>query len=378
LLAVSLTTSPVRVAAVSAAATLPWLVFGLHAGVIADRLPRAPLMIGLQVVRGLAGLVAVAGLLSGHLGIVGLAVVAAVLGTCEVFYDIASHAILPEIVPADRLQWANSRLVAAEVATFEFAGPALGGLLFAVAVALPVGADAATFLGSAALLASMGIRRAPRAPRADREPIGRQLAAGVRWFLQTPLIRTLTLLTTSINLGAGGLYAILALFARERLGLGPAGYGVFIAVSAVGSFAGGLLAERIGTPSGRRATVVWAAPAVGACFGLIALLPQLVVAAAAMIAFGLVISLFNVVAMSLRQSRTPADLLGRVIGVHRFLCWGALPLGALGAGAVGEALGLRWAVAACSAAVVAVWLASIPLLARSGTADYTITASPGA
>jgi MFS family permease len=373
LLAISLTTSPQQVAVVSAAATVPWLIFGLHAGVLVDRIPRVPLMVALQIVRGVAGFAALAGVITGHLGIVGLALVAAVLGVCEVYYDIASHALLPTIVAADRLQRANSRLVAAEVATFEFAGPALGGLLFAIAATLPIGVDAATFLGSAALLAWLGVRTPPRSPAARHEAIGKQLAAGVRWFVRSPLIRTLTLLTTSINLGAGGLYAVLALFARNHLGLGPAGYGILIAVSAVGSFAGGMLAERVTTSAGRRATVMWAAPLIGAFFAVIALVPQLIVVGAAMIAFGLTISIFNVIAMSLRQSRTPADMLGRVLGVHRVVCWGALPVGALGAGAVGSAYGLRWAVAACGLAVLVTWVASLPLLARSDRTAYTIS-----
>src|SRR3954451_9183817 len=182
LLAVSLTTNPGQVAVVSAAATVPLLIFGLHAGVLVDRIPRGPMMIVFEVVRGLAGLVAVAGILTGHLGIVGLAVLAAVLGSCEVYYDIASHALLPDIVPADGLQHANSRLVAAEVVTFEFAGPALGGLLFADAAALPIGVDAGACLGSAALRACIGVRPPPRARADPGEPIGRQLAAGVRWF----------------------------------------------------------------------------------------------------------------------------------------------------------------------------------------------------
>jgi hypothetical protein len=80
--------------------------------------------------------------------------------------------------------------------------------------------------------------------------------------------------------------------------------------------------------------------------------------------------------MSLRQSRTPPEMLGRVIGVHRVVCWGALPLGAFGAGAVGEAWGLRWAVAACGLAVLVTWLASTPLLIRSRPDSYTITAHP--
>lgn len=369
LLAVSLSSSPVHVAAVSAAATMPWLIFGLHAGVVVDRVRRARLMVTLQVLRAAVGATVVAGVLTHRLDIAGLAVVAAILGTCEVYYDIASHAILPELVSADRLQWANSRLVAAEVAVFEFAGPALGGLLFAVSAALPVGVDAATFLASAVLLASIRIRTAPQ-ERAAREPLARELAVGIRWFIRTPLIRTLTVLSASVNLGTGGLFAVLVLFAQRWLGLGPAGYGILIAVGAVGSFAGGLLAERITTASGRRAVVAYTAPLAAGCFAVTALAPRLAVTGVALIVFGLAASLFNVIAMSLRQSRTPGQMLGRVVAVHRVACWGAIPVGALGAGAVGSAFGLRWAIGACALAVLVSWLASVPSLRRIPAADY--------
>jgi MFS family permease len=370
LLAVSLTSSPAQVAAVSAAATAPWLIFGLHAGAVADRVPRLRLMVALQVVRAAAGAIAVAGVLTDRLGIAGLAVVAVVLGTAEVYYDIASHAVLPELVPVDRLQWANSRLVAAEVATFEFAGPALGGVLFAVAAAMPIGIDAATFLGSAILLAGIRTPQPEPADRTAREPLRRDLAAGIRWFVRAPLIRSLTVLSAAINLGTGGMYAVLVVFAERHLGLGPAGYGVLIAVGAVGSFAGGLLAERIGTGTGRRLVVAGTAPLVAGCFALMALAPHVVAAGTSIVLFGLLASIFNVIAMSLRQARTPGEMLGRVVGVHRVLCWGAIPVGALAAGAVGSAFGLRWAIGACAAAIVVGWLASLPMLRHSPVADY--------
>lgn len=375
LLAASLSSSPSQVAAVSAAAGLPWLVFGLPAGVLVDRVPRAPLMAALQAVRGVAAGLAVAGVVSGRISIAALAALAVLLGTCEVFFDIASHALLPSLVPADRLQWANGRLIAAEVATSEFAGPALGGALFAVAAAVPFALDAATFFVSAGLLATLAMAAADgglRPAEGEREPVFGQMLAGLRWFARAPLIRTLTLLATSINLGVGGFYAVLVLFARDQLALGPAGYGLLIAVSAVGSLAAAALAERIHSGQCRRLVCMWTAPVVALCFGIIAAIPELLIAGAAMVAFGFAVSLFNIVAVSLRQALTPADMLGRVLSVHRLLCWGALPVGAVMAGAIASGPGLRWALAACAAAVAVTWLATLGQLLASGSQQYTM------
>jgi Transmembrane secretion effector len=363
LLAASLSSSPGQVAAISAAAGLPWLVFGLPAGVLVDRVARAPLMTLLQTVRGVVGALALAGVLAGRIGILALAMLAVLLGTCEVGFDIAAHALLPELVPAGRLQWANGRLVSAEVAAFEFFGPLLGGVLFAATAALPFAVDAATFLASAVLLGivarAVAPRTAPRPPDTAEEPVARQMTEGLRWFARSPPIRTLTLLTTSINLGAGGFYAVLVLFAREELALGPAGYGALIAVSALGSLVAGIAAEKADSRRARHLVCLWTAPAVAICFGLVAAVPVRLVAAGAMVTFGLVVSLFNVVTVSLRQAIVPRHLLGRVLSVHRVLCWGALPVGALMAGAVASGPGLRWAVAACGAAVVVTWLATL-------------------
>jgi MFS family permease len=378
LLAASLSSSPSQVAAVSAAASLPWLVFGLPAGVLVDRVARAPLMTLLQTVRGVVGALAVAGVLTGRIGIVALVVLAVLLGACEVIFDLASQALLPELVAAGSLQWANGRLVSAEVTAFEFVGPLLGGVLFEVTAALPFAVDAATFFASGLLLAMMLRAATPRAAAQPfdtaREPGAGQMLDGLRWFARSPLLRTLTLLTTSINLGAGGFYAVLVLFARDELALGPAGYGVLIAVSALGSLAAGSVAEKVGSGRARQSVCLWIAPVVALCFGLVAAIPDRLVVGGAMVTFGLVVSLFNIVTVSLRQAITPRDMLGRVLSVHRVVCWGALPVGAVIAGAVASGPGLRWAVAACAAAVVVSWLATLRPLLASTAEEYAMKA----
>jgi hypothetical protein len=117
----------------------------------------------------------------------------------------------------------------------------------------------------------------------------------------------------------------------------------------------------VGRPAAaRRRIILWTAPVMGVCFATVGIVPDRAGAFAMMITFGLVISVFRVLAASPRPAHTPAGTLGRVLGVHRVLCWGALPVGALGSGAIGSAFGLRSAFALAGATVVVSWLVLIP------------------
>lgn len=371
LLAASLSSSPGEVAAVAVAGGLPWLLFGLVAGVAVDRVDRLLLMVVTQIGRAAIGVALVAGTALGGMTIVGLVALVFLLYTFDVVHDIAFNSALPAVVDRSRLQWANGRLITAEVVTFEFAGPALGGVLFAASPALPFAVDGATFAVSAVLLLLVA-RGSTATPQAAERPtsIRADLVEGLRWFWGQRVIRSLTGVAVAVNLAAGGFYAVLVLFVGVDLGLGPAGYGVLLAVGALGSVLGGAVAGRLTTGRRRRTTVLLTAPVTAACFALIAATGSVVLVGAAMIVFGFAVTLANVVMVSLRQLITPDAILGRVMSVHRFFCWGALPVGAAVAGVVGEVWGVRAAIVACGLLVVVVGVAAgLPLL-RVPAQDY--------
>ncbi len=374
LLAASLSSTPTGVAIVSVAVGLPWLLFGLLVGVIVDRVRRLWLMTLAQLVRAAVVGAVVVAVATGWITTAALVLMVFTLGSCEVLYDIASHAALPAIVDRERLQSANARLITAEVVTFEFAGPAVGGALFAVAAALPFAFDGASFLASGLLLLTVarGLTGAGPADEKAREPgsIRKELLEGFRWFQGHVLIRSLTLLAAAVNLGAGGFYAIFVLFAKHELSIGSAGYGLLIAISAVGSASAGVLAGKVKMGWERRLATVLTAPVVGACFVIMAAKPSVVLTAAAMVAFGFVVTLGNVISVSVRQLVTPDEMLGRIISVHRLLCWGALPVGAALAGLVGNTLGVRSSVAVCGVAVVVGGLLTLRPLLRANAAAY--------
>ena len=131
-----------------------------------------------------------------------------------------------------------------------------------------------------------------------------------------------------------------------------------------GSLIGGLAASRLAGARSRWAICVFTGPVTALSLMVIAGSGTYLATAASLIASGLVVSLVNVVAISLRQSLTPPALIGRVTAVHRVLCWGALPLGAGFAGLVGQLLGVRAAIAICGAAVLLLSAATLFSLLR--------------
>jgi MFS family permease len=381
LLAAALSPQPADVAAVAVAVGLPWLVFGLFAGVLVDRLPRLPLMCIMQLARTILTF-AIAGLVATYSMSIPLLMAAVfVLSSCEVVYDVASHAALPQIVERERIQSANSRLMTAEVATFEFIGPVLGAALFSISVVVPFTVDAATFAVSTFCLLLL-VRRGPQTQRAaltngTGASIRQEFLEGIRWFASQRFVRSLTLVGAAVNLGLACFYAMLVLLAQNELGLGPMGYGLLIATGAVGALGAGLISDRLVSDTVRGRICLLSGPVIAVCLLVTAWSDNVSVTAAAILVFCGVVMIFNVVAMSLRQLVTPDELLGRVLSVHRFLCWGAIPAGAALAGLIGEILGVRAAVAAGGIAILLIFISVLPTLTRAAAlGEQDIVATP--
>ncbi len=135
LVAIGFTRSPTLIAGLTFAVTLPWLLFALPAGALADRLDRRRAMIGANIAR--AGLLAV--LCVGIENIWLLYAVAICVGVAETIYDTSAQSILPQVVARDLLPRANGRLFAVELTANEFVGPALAGVVVALGATVAFG-----------------------------------------------------------------------------------------------------------------------------------------------------------------------------------------------------------------------------------------------
>ena len=164
LLAAILTRDPVLIAGVTIASRLPWLVFSLFTGALADRMDRRRLMIGADLIRfvivGLLG----AAILTDTVNIWMLYASAFLLGSCETLHVNAAQGLIPAIVKQEDLLEANARFASGQIVAAQFIGPPLGVVMFNASMSLPFLADAATFAGSAALIAKVPNEHAVEKP----------------------------------------------------------------------------------------------------------------------------------------------------------------------------------------------------------------------
>jgi MFS family permease len=327
LLAASISSSPEAVAGMTAAATLPWLLFGLPAGVIVDRVDRVKLMWGVDLVRAVAvGLLGLT-VATDNITLVALYVVVFTLGIAETLFDSAAMAVAPAVVEVGSLEAANGRLFAGQLTANQFVGPPIGALLFGWAAALPAFFDSLTFVVSSLFLIGL------RVPRVSREVVPRSMAAelreGLAWVWGHDNIRTLAIGAAVINLSQTAAMAILVLFARDVLGLSEIGFASLFVVAAVGALAGSLGAGRVAEGIDRRTVVVVSVAAMSASLLAIGFARAVPVTFLAMAVMSLGTEFWNVVAVSYRQGATPDRLLGRVMSAYRFIAYGTFPLGAL-------------------------------------------------
>lgn len=358
LLTAGITRDPVAVSAVTAFTWLPWLLFSLPVGVIVDRVDRRRLMVAMDAMRAvLVGILATAVLLD--LATLPLLFgIAFAMGTAETLFDNGAQTILPTVVPAERLARANGRLFAAEVTANQFVGPPLGSALFAAAAAVPFGIDAATFAVSGLLLATLpGSYRA--AAGAERQTLRRDIAAGLRWLWGHRVIRSFAIGAAGLNITFTAAASLLVLFAQDELGVGDSGFGWLLAAMAVGSTAGSLLAGRVVERLGARRAVLTAVTAMGIALAAVATAPHPALTATLLAFVGFGQMVWNVVAVTYRQTVVPDGLLGRVNSVYRLIAYGSFPLGALAGGLIARFAGLQspWLFAGVGTLLLVPWLA---------------------
>ncbi|MGI9647899.1 MAG: MFS transporter [Acidimicrobiia bacterium] len=361
LIVASLTRDPIAVAVLAFSLRLPWLLFALPAGVIVDRRDRRRLMMGADLVRAAALAMLAVALAVGEPSLVVLYLVGFLVGMAETIFDSAAEAFLPAIVDTPTLSKANGRLVSARWLANSFIGPPLGAILFVVSTSLPVAADAATFLLATVLVFT--IRGTYTPPRATAvRTIRQDIREGIGWLWNHRLLRATALMAGGYNLVVSGMVAILVLFAQDEVALSDLGFGIVLAALGVGGFLGGLIAnqleEVLGTARALIVTVITAA-AAATTMGFTS---NALVMGASIFAFGIATTLWNVVAISLRQALTPDELRGRVAAAGKMVAYGAEPIGALLGGLVAAQIGLRGPILVAGAALALMALVAVPVV----------------
>jgi MFS family permease len=374
LLVASITTDPAAVAGAVFAQQLPWLLFALISGAWADRVDRRRLVVAVNLVRATAVAVLTAAVMTGHESVPLIYAVFFVLGTGETLADTAAASFVPAIVPAERLPTANSLLTATFTVANQFAAKPFGAWLFVLAAALPFGVNAASFLASAALIATLRAIPAPAGPSngaASQRSLRADISEGVRWLWSHRLLRTLAATMAFGNLVFCAAFAIFVLYSRERLGLSDIGYGVLLTTFAVGGLAGTLVAPWLLRTAGATTLLRAGLLVEVALHATLAATTTPVVAGTMIVVFGIHTVVWGVVVTTIRQRTVPSALFGRVTGAYALLDLGGAALGSLLGGLVAQAYGIVatfWTAAV--AMVVVAGCAWRPL--RAATAEFRI------
>ena len=343
LVALTLTASPAQISLLTAATWAPWLLFGLAAGVVIDRVDRRRAQVVALALR--AGVLAATAVLSlsGRLTMPLLLAAVLLYGVTEVFADLGANSILPDLVPADRLPAANGRVLGVQQVANAFLGSPLAGVLIVLGAGVGFGASAA-LAALAALVLIVGLRG--RFRPSGRSGSSRPLAdvrEGLVFLVRHPVIRPLVITSSVMNLASTGYFAVFVLWAvgpDSAIGLTAAQYPLLTLGLALGAVAGSLLADRLQQRFGETRTIIAMLLADGLLMLVPVLWPNGWVVAAAFALVGLTNTAGNVLTQSLRQRLVPAALLGRVGGAGRTLAYGLMPLGAVLGGLIAERLGL--------------------------------------
>ncbi|MGZ4499287.1 MAG: MFS transporter [Nocardioidaceae bacterium] len=369
-----------EVAALTAAGTAPFLLFGLPAGVWLERWSLRRLMVLADLVRALVLASVPLAFACGVLGMPLLFLVAFAVGAGGVFFDVAALSVLPSLVPGGRLAAANSRIEVARAAA-QTSGPALGGwLVHLVTAPVAVVVDAVSYLASAWLLRGLPDTRLV-APARQRRRLVPEVLAGLRYCLTHPYIRALVLGASWINLWVEALMAVVVTYAVRTLHLSAAEIGLVLGVSNVGYLLGSVAVPRLAARIGVGRSIAVGVVLHGG-LALVALArtgaPVLwLVAGFTLFTAGG--ALWNVNAVSLRQAVTEPAMLARMNASNRFLIWGTMPLGAAAGGVLASVAGLATAVtvAGCAIPLVVVPLLFSAVARVREMPDHTLPVEPG-
>ncbi|MBR0717514.1 MFS transporter [Bradyrhizobium liaoningense] len=349
------------------ALTLPFVLFAIPAGLLADRMSRRSLMAGAEALRAaaLASIVLLVATGALNLPLLALLGFAAVCGT--VVYSVAAPALVPALVGPELLPAANARIELARTIAFA-SGPALGGVLVGWFGASPAFGFAAV-LSAIAVVSLSGIYEPARAAVPRRHPL-QEIREGAAFVFHHALLRPVFITQFIFNTAWFLQIAVFVPYAVRHLGLSASGVGVVLSMYGVGMVIGALLATRIM----RRlafGTVVGLGPVTGFVAALVMALTVLVpapwLAALSFFLLGVGPILWVISTTTLRQSVTPPRLLGRVSAIN-IMSYGARPLGS----ALGAIVGGLWSAEAClflaaaifGAQALVIWLSPAVVLDR--------------
>lgn len=349
-----LTGSAMWTALVAVAEGLPYLLTGLWAGHLADRLDRKRVMISADAAAALVLFSIPVASWMNHLTAIHVLLVAFAMQTIFVFFDAANLGALPTLVRRTRLPEANS-VIASGSTIVEAIVPTVTGLLLVVMTpASLLVTDTITFIASAMLVRA--IARPLSRPRAARSQRGvTAIAEGIRFIVAHSVLRYMTIIGFLVAFSGGSLAGILVVWADRSLGIreGDWRLGLVFAAWGVGAVLGSILMPRVVYRLGAVRTALICLPMSGIGGVATAASTNWIPALVAMVVWGTAYMVVAVNSVTLRQQVTPEPLMSRVMTVGRITSFGTgFPAGALLVGLLAGRMDVGLALLLCQVSIL--------------------------
>jgi MFS family permease len=375
-----------QVGALTAVEFSPFVLFGLPAGAIVDRLPRRPILIWCDVGRAiaLASVPIASGL--GGLSYAQLVAVVFVTGSLTVFFDVSYQSILPALVDREALTEGNAKLEISRSGA-QTAGPGIGGLLVQwVGAASAVTADAVSFVASALLIRGIRAEEPPAAPVAEDttrlRALRGEIREGLRYVLGHPVLRMIAGSTATSNFFSSMTMAVYLLYAVRERHYSPGLIGVVFTIGNLGVLAGAVSVTRVTRVFRLGPTIMLGMLVSSISMLVIGLAPTqhaVVYFVIAWLLWGVGGTIYNIDQVSLRQAITPPRMLGRMNASMRFMVWGTMPFGSLAGAVLGTTIELRptMLVAGIGGMLAVLWVLTKPVLALKEIPSPDLAPEPG-
>ncbi|KJL39851.1 MFS transporter [Microbacterium trichothecenolyticum] len=358
LIATTLTRDPLAISAISALAFLPWLVFGLPAGMLVDRFDRRWIMAIANGIRGLAAVGLALLTVSGALDIWWLFAGVLVFGLGETLFDNATNAIVPAVVKRPALDRANGWMQAAQITIDSFISSPIGGVLFTISLALPLWVGAAGYLipivlavmlplsaarplhdaratavlAEAAVAAGDPLAASDEAAQTDAAataPPNVSARDALVYLWNHRFLRSMVIFTSIVGSAFAFAQAPVYLYFLDVQHVPAAAIGVVTAGIGLGGLAGSLVASSLVAKFGRGPVMLGANIVAAVSLAAVWAAPEAITGT---IAYGLMaaaVSVWNVPWGALRQTIVPGRIFGRVLGITRTFTWGIFPFATL-------------------------------------------------
>lgn len=380
LLVASQTRNPTLVAMAALLQRLPWLLFGLYAGAVADRLDRKRIVVVANVLRALVVVALCGFIVSDHVSIWVVLVTMFLYGVCEVFADSTAGTLLPMVVRRDDLRTGQVRLQAGFLVADQLIGPPIGAFLFAAGMVWPFVTQILLLALALGLVLRMelprgGVRGAPDTRiRAD-------VREGLRWVRRHAALRTLVIVILTFNVTWGAAWSVLVLYALDHLHMGEIGFGLLTTAGAVGGAVAVLGFDRLSSRFSLAALMKACLLTEVLTHLALALTTTGWVAIVIMTVFGAYAFTWGTVSTTIRQRAVPTAYQGRVGSVYMTGLFLGIVIGQAIGGPIAQQWGLTapfWFAFVGTGLILALVWRQLDSIAHAGDDDPDVVDAPPA